>query len=155
MTHLLDVAGGRGYDDPVLVADNDRERVTATLREHYVRGRLTAEELADRAELVFRARTRRELGRALSDLPMLPDARELAAHGRSAVQLAVRGAILVVFTGAYLMFSFALLLVLAVTLLVHGASPSALVAFLLIWLVPTFLLYRLWHSRPPRRRLST
>jgi Domain of unknown function (DUF1707) len=135
----------------VFAADSDRERATATLREHYVRGRLTTEELADRAELVVRARSRRELRRALSGLPMLPDARELAAHGRSAVQLAVRVAMLAVFTGAYLIFSFALLLVLAATLLVQGASPSTLVAFLLIWLVPTFLLYRLWHRRPPRR----
>jgi uncharacterized protein DUF1707 len=139
----------------VLAGDSDRERVTATLREHYVRGRLSAEELADRAELVARARSRHELRRALADLPMLPDARELAAHARSAGQLVVRGVVLVVFTGAYLMFSFALLLVLAVALLVQGASASALVALLLVWLVPTVLLYRLWHRRPPQRRLST
>jgi Domain of unknown function (DUF1707) len=139
----------------VLAADSDRERATATLREHYVRGRLTAEELADRAELVVRARSRRELRRALSGLPLLPDRHELAAQGRSAMQVIARGAMLVVFTGAYLMFSFALLLVLAVTLLVQGASASALVAFLLVWLVPTVLLYRLWHGRPAHRRLST
>lgn len=146
---------GEGYDGRVLASDSDRDRVTATLREHYVRGRLTAEELADRAELVVRARSRRELRRALSGLPMLPDGRELAAHGRSAARLALRGAMLVLFTGAYLMFCFALLLVLAVTVLVQGASASALVAFLLVWLVPTFLLYRLWYRRPPHRRLST
>lgn len=138
----------------MLAADSDRERVNAALREHYVRGRLTAEELADRAELVVRARSRRELGHALSGLPMLPDVHELAARGRSAARLAVRGAMLVVFTGAYLMFSFALLLVLAMTLIVQGASAAALVAFLLVWLVPTFLLYRLWHRRPPQRGLS-
>jgi hypothetical protein len=135
----------------VLAADSDRERATGKLREHYVRGRLTSDELAERVELVVRARSRAELRSALSSLPMFPDARELAAHGRSLARLAV----LVVFTGAYLMFSFALLLVLAVTLLVQGASASALVAFLLVWLVPTFLLYRLWHRGAPHRRLST
>jgi hypothetical protein len=62
---------------------------------------------------------------------------------------------LVVFTGAYLMFSFTLLLVLAVTVLVQGASASALLGFLLVWLVPTLLLYRLWHRRPTHRPLST
>jgi Domain of unknown function (DUF1707) len=135
----------------VLAADSDRERATGKLREHYVRGRLTADELAERAELVVRARSRRELRNALSGLPMLPDGRELAAYGRSAARVAA----LVVCTGAYLMFSFALLLVLAVTLLVQGASASALLAFLVVWLVPTFLLYRLWHRGPPHRRLST
>ena len=153
---MLGLAGSEGATMvPVYAADSDRERMTAILREHYVRGRLTADELADRAELVVRARSRRELRRALSGLPLLPDARELAAHGRSAAQLAVRGAVLVVFTGAYLMFSFVLLLVLAVTVLVQGASALALVGFLLVWLVPTFLLYRLWHGRLPHRRLST
>ena len=135
----------------MLAADNERERATAVLRDHYVRGRLTAEELADRVELVVRARTRRDLGRALSGLPRFPDTRELAAQARSAARLVA----LVVVTGVYLMFSFALLLVLAVTLLVQGASPSALLAFLLVWLVPTFFLYRLWHRGPPHRRLST
>jgi Flp pilus assembly protein TadB len=130
--------------DPVFAADSDRERASATLREHYVRGRLTAEELADRADLVVRARTRRELRTALGGLPTLPDV-------RSALQVALRGALLVVFTGAYLMFCFALVLVLAVTLIAQGASTSALVAFALVWLVPTLLLYRLWHRRPPRR----
>ena len=139
----------------MLAADSDRERVAATLREHYVRGRLTAEELADRVELVVRSRSRRELRRALSGLPMLPDAGELAAQGRSVAQWALRGAMLVVFTGAYLMFSFVLLLVLAVTVLVQGASASALLGFLLVWLVPTLLLYRLWQRKPPHRPLST
>ena len=132
----------------MLAADSERERATAALRDHYVRGRLTAEELADRVELVVRARSRGEVRSALSGLPMLPDA-------RSAVRLVVRGALLVVFTGVYLMFCFTLLLVLAVTLIVQGASASALLAFLLVWLVPTFLLYRLWHRGTPRRRLST
>jgi hypothetical protein len=130
--------------DSVFAADSDRERASATLREHYVRGRLTAEELGDRAELVVRARTRREVRTALRGLPMLPDA-------RSALQAAARGALLVVFTGAYLMFCVALLLVLAVTLIVEGASTSALLAFALVWLVPTLMLYRLWHRKPPRR----
>jgi hypothetical protein len=135
----------------VFAADSDRERATAALREHYVRGRLTAEELADRVEVVVRSRSRRELRGALSGLPMLPDAGELAGRARAVL----RGAVLVVFTGAYLMFSFALLLVLAVTLIVQGATATALVVFLLVWLVPTLLLYRLWHPKAPRRRLST
>jgi O-antigen/teichoic acid export membrane protein len=50
----------------------------------------------------------------------------------------------VLFTGAYLLFSLALLFVLGLTLLIHGASASIVVGFLVVWLVPTFLLSRLW-----------
>jgi hypothetical protein len=63
---------------------------------------------------------------------------------------ALRGAALVVFTGAYLMFSMTLLLVFALTLLLQGASGSMLLAFLLVWLVPTYLLTRLWRRKEAR-----
>ena len=132
--------------------DRDRERAAAALREHYARGRLTVDELSSRVGRVLTARSRWELRRALAGLPMLPDARELAVEGRSMARGVVRGAMLVVFTGAYLVFSFTLLLVLALTLLIAGASGAVLLAFLLVWLVPTWLLTRLWHR--PRRRPS-
>ena len=57
-----------------------------------------------------------------------------------------QGAALVVFTAAYLIFSLILVLALGLTLLLHGASAVALLAFLGVWLVPTYLLSRLWHS---------
>jgi hypothetical protein len=60
--------------------------------------------------------------------------------------------LLVILTGAYVFFSFSLLLVLGLTLLIYGASASVLVAFLLVWLVPTWLLSRLWLRARPRRR---
>jgi len=77
---------------------------------------------------------------------------EIVERGRNAAHAVVRGLALVLFTGAYLVFSFALLLVFALTLLLHGASTAAAVAFLVTWLVPTYLLFRLWHRRPPRQR---
>jgi hypothetical protein len=39
--------------------------------------------------------------------------------------------------------------------LLHGASASALAAFLVVWLVPTYLLSRLWHRTPSQRRPGT
>jgi hypothetical protein len=143
------------YDGGVFAGDRDRERAAATLREHYVRGRLSVDELSSRTGRVMTARSHAELRAALVGLPLLPDARELAAHGRSVAQAAVRGAVLFVFTGAYLLFSVVLLLVFALTLLIHGASMAALAGFLVVWLVPTYLLSRLWHRRPPPRRPST
>ena len=126
--------------------DAERERTAARLREHFVRGRLTVEELEERVELALRARSTADLRRALRGLP------ELA--GRTFAQVVVRGAALVVLTGAWLAFSFGLLVVLALTLLIQGASVAALLAFLLVWLVPTLLLSRLWHRALPRRTSS-
>jgi hypothetical protein len=138
----------------VLAGDSERERATAILREHYVRGRLTLEELSDRTATVLAARSHAELRRAFFDLPVLPDARELADRGRSLLQGVAHGAVVVLFTGAYLVFSFALLLTLVLTLLLDGASGTTLVAFLVVWLVPTYLLTRVWQPRTPGRRPS-
>jgi Flp pilus assembly protein TadB len=135
----------------MLAGDRDRERATAALQEHYVGGRLTLQELSDRTGRVMAARSRAEIRRALSDLP-LADPGELAARARSLVESVARGAMLVLFTGAYLVFTFVLLLVFALTLILNGASGTALVGFLLVWLIPTYLLSRLWHRPAPRRR---
>jgi len=138
----------------MLAADTDRERVELALREHYVRGRLTLEEFTDRAGRVLTASSRAELRGALSGLPALPDVDDIATPIRSAARVAIRGALLVVATGAYVLFSVMLLLVLGLTLVFGAASAAVLVAFLAIWLVPTVLLTRLWHVHP-RRRAST
>jgi hypothetical protein len=129
----------------VFAGDRDRERATAALREHYARGRLTLDEVSERTDRVLTARSRAEVRSALSSLPALPNFRELAGQGGSFVQAAVRGAVVVLLTGAYVLFSFALLLVFGLTLLVQGISGSVLLGFLLVWLVPTYLLSRLWH----------
>jgi DUF1707 SHOCT-like domain len=55
--------------DSVRVSDTDRDHVAAQLREHYVQGRLTHEELDQRLEQAFRARTRPELDAVTRDLP--------------------------------------------------------------------------------------
>jgi Flp pilus assembly protein TadB len=122
-----------------LAGDGERERAAASLREHFLLGRLTVEELSERTGLALRARSRDELRRALDGLPQF--------NGRRVAQTATRVAALVVFTGAWLMFSFALLVVLGLTMLIHGASGTALVGFLLVWLVPTYLLSRLWRRK--------
>ena len=142
------------YDRTMHAGDRERERATAALREHYINGRLTVDELSHRTGQVLTARSRAQVRRALSGLPVLPDAGELATRGRSALQATLRAAVLVLLTGAYLVFSVLLLLVLALTLLFQGASDATLVGFLVVWLVPTYLLTRLWHRRPPARRPS-
>ena len=102
--------------------DDDRDRAASALREHFVGGRLTVDELSDRTELVLHARTHDELRRAFRGLPQWT--------GRSVARIVARGAFAVVLTGAWLAFSFALLVVFGLTLLIHGAGWIELVAFL-------------------------
>jgi Domain of unknown function (DUF1707)/2TM domain len=50
-------------------ADADREQFVAALRQHHVDGRLTAEELAERTERAYAARTFGDLDALSTDLP--------------------------------------------------------------------------------------
>jgi hypothetical protein len=128
-------------------ADDDRERAAARLREQYVRGRLTIDELSDRTGRVLAARSRSDIRTALAGLPLLPDAWVLASQGRSFVQVAARGAMLLFFTSVYVIFTCTLLLIFALTMLFNGATGTTLLAFLVVWLVPTYLLTRLWRRK--------
>jgi len=136
----------------VFAGDRDRERAAAALRDHYVRGRLSPEELTERIGHVLAARSRGDIRHALWGLPLLPDLDEFAARGRAALQNAKRGVVLALVTTAYLVFTFTLLVVFAVALIVQGATTAMLLAFLVVWLVPTFLMSRIWRrSRFVRR----
>jgi hypothetical protein len=54
------------------VSDADRERVVARLREACADGRLTLEELSERVDDAYAARTRGDLERLAGDLPAVP-----------------------------------------------------------------------------------
>jgi ABC-type siderophore export system fused ATPase/permease subunit len=57
------------------VSDQDRERVVREIREHFAAGRLTDEELSERVQGVYEARTESELRALRADLPRLPATR--------------------------------------------------------------------------------
>lgn len=57
-----------GYN--VRVGDADREAVAAQLREHYADGRLTLEELNERIDETFAAKTKADLNTVMRDLPL-------------------------------------------------------------------------------------
>jgi hypothetical protein len=126
-----------------LASDADRERAVASLRDHFVQGRLRVDELSARCELALRARTQDQLRRALADLP--------ASGAHAIVRAIARGAALMLLTGAWLAFSFALLVLLGLVLLIHGASAIEFGGFLVVWLVPTYLLSRQWRHGLTRR----
>ena len=87
----------------MFAGDHDRERAAAALQDHYVRGRLTLEELSARTGRVLAARSTADVRSALKGLPR---GFEL---GPSTAQMVARGAVLAVCTGAYLFFSVTLL----------------------------------------------
>jgi hypothetical protein len=51
------------------VSDAEREHAAAALREHLAEGRLTLDELTERLDRIYAARTRTELDRVSEDLP--------------------------------------------------------------------------------------
>jgi hypothetical protein len=64
------------------VSDADREGAVAQLREHSVAGRLTLEELSDRVERAYAARTAGELAVVTADLPAATTAAAPAPRAR-------------------------------------------------------------------------
>lgn len=62
------------------VSDADRDHVVTQLRDHSVAGRLTLEELSERIEGAYAARTKGELERVTADLPAAPAARRTTSR---------------------------------------------------------------------------
>jgi hypothetical protein len=56
----------------IRASDAERERVATVLREHAAEGRLDVDELDERLEQAYAARTRSELERLTTDLPPAP-----------------------------------------------------------------------------------
>src|SRR6187455_342057 len=77
MTSPLSSPDSRG----LRASDAEREQVAEALRRHHVDGRLDTEELQERLERCYAARTTGELSPLLADLP----AEREAARGRHAV----------------------------------------------------------------------
>lgn len=125
-----------------LVGARERERLADELRRHYLEGRLSADELAERLALALRARTQSDLYLAARSLPghalweevLRPPAR---AVGRAAVLLAL--------VCAWGVVSVVFLLAFFVAVVVHGATAATLAGFPLAWALMTWVLWRLWH----------
>jgi Domain of unknown function (DUF1707) len=58
--------------DDLRVSDEQRERAASEIREHYAAGRLNDDELSERVQAAYSARTEQELRAVLADLPRLP-----------------------------------------------------------------------------------
>ncbi|HLI39534.1 MAG TPA: DUF1707 domain-containing protein [Streptosporangiaceae bacterium] len=60
------------------VCDAERNSVAAELREHFVQGRLTLDELKERLDAALTAKTRGQLDGVMNDLPSSPGPRSRA-----------------------------------------------------------------------------
>lgn len=134
-----------------LVGDRERERTSALLRRHYLEGRLTVEELAERVDLALHAREHGDLRAALRRLPA---GRSAALVVRDAVEpslaVARRAAVVAVKAAVWLVGSFVILVLFAAWLIGHGLQLDGLLGFPLVWLALTWVL---WHRpRSARRR---
>jgi len=124
-----------------LVGDRERERTAQELRRHYVAGRLDDAELSERLELVLRARSRWELAYALRRLPRVE---ELVGRVRHGALVALLGAV-------WLLLTVAIVVAFVAWVAAHGATLAGLIAFPLVWLVSSGVLYR--RAALSRRRL--
>jgi len=123
----------------VLVGDRERDAAARSLRRHYVRGRLTVDELSERLDLVVRARSRLDLLAALGDLPpRWLDGDELRRTARVARRVVALGLLAV----GWIFLSLALLVAFALTALAHGVTTVDAIAFPVCWLVGTGILWR-------------
>jgi DUF1707 SHOCT-like domain len=62
------------YDYDLRIGDAERDAAMAQLREHFVAGRLTFDELTDRIDATLAAKTQRQIDRLMADLPRPPKA---------------------------------------------------------------------------------
>ncbi|HSP71450.1 MAG TPA: DUF1707 domain-containing protein [Gaiellaceae bacterium] len=130
-------------DLDVRASDEERERVATEIREHFAQGRLDGDELADRLQRAYAARTRRELEELRHDLPRLP-APPSARRAEVATRRSELTRELVQQTGA----SFGPFVVCTLIWLASGADGSFWPAWLLLMpLIP--LLRNLWRLYGP------
>jgi hypothetical protein len=66
------VPGHSRYDYDLRIGDAERDAVMAQLREHFVAGRLTFDELTERIDLALTAKTQGHIDRLMADLPRPP-----------------------------------------------------------------------------------
>ena len=66
------VPGHSRYDYDLRIGDAERDAAMTQLREHFVAGRLTLDELTERIDVALTAKTQRHLDHLMADLPQPP-----------------------------------------------------------------------------------
>jgi Domain of unknown function (DUF1707) len=136
-----------------LVGDRERERAVALLKGHYLRGRLSLEELTDRLEVALAARRESEVRLALAGLPAAW--REQAIGARSTISRAVGRAVFVVAVWSlWWLASLVLLIGFVAGVLLQGVTVTTALIFPALWLVCTVVAGRVVRRSPPTRHIG-
>ena len=69
------VPGRTRYEYELRIGDAERDAAMAQLREHFVAGRLTFDELTERIDAALTAKTQRQIDTLMADLPRPPRVR--------------------------------------------------------------------------------
>jgi|SRR5690242_19176042 hypothetical protein len=117
------------------VGDQERDRTATALKEHYVRGRLSVEELTDRLELALAARRDADVRRALDDLPS-------PWRPEAVVRRAKRAAVVLAVWLLWCVVSLVLLVGFVVAVAVQGLTWTNALLFPALWLGCTLLARR-------------
>jgi len=72
------------YDYDLRIGDAERDAAMAQLREHFVAGRLTFDELTERIDAALVAKTQRQIDALMADLPRPPKAADAGRDSQPA-----------------------------------------------------------------------
>lgn len=135
----------------MLVGDRDRELASTALRRHFVHGRLSTTELADRIDLTLRARSRDDLDAALEGLPLvwedLPAG--IYATGQRVRRGFRRARFLFALVRVWSKVSLALVAAFAVALLVGAPVGTTLGAVVAAWALASVAFWGVWRRSGP------
>jgi hypothetical protein len=126
-----------------LVGDTERDRAAASLRRHYLHGRLSADELSERVHVALHARSTRDLRVALRDLP--PAWRTIQELTAPATRVAERAVTFLALAAVWSFLSVFLLAAFVVVSLVAGGSATTALVFVAAWLLASWALTRVWR----------
>ena len=134
-----------------LVNAREREGAAEALRRHFLSGRLSVDEFAERVRVALEARDSRDLRRSLGGLP--PAWRD-GDEVRRVVEAVRRALIVVTITGLWLLATLALLIAFVSSALAHGPTTAELAGYPLAWGIVTALA-RMARRRAARLRRTT
>jgi hypothetical protein len=126
------------------VGDHERERAAQQLRSHYLRGRLTEDELDERLAVALAARSHRDVRNAFDELPPawrdgVEEVRAAFAETRVAVR---RFGVLLAAGTVWAVVTLAVVVGLGLAALVGHVGDQAIAAVLLVWLLVTYTVVR-------------
>jgi hypothetical protein len=131
----------------VLVGDHEREQAATALRRHFVHGRLTTAELAERLDSALRARTRSDLTAALAGLPPVWWDLAVGAYGaRWRVRRGVRRArVLFSLVRAWFKVNLALVVAAGIALIVGAPAAATIGAVAAAWALASLGFWHAWR----------